>query len=387
MFARLGGDEFIVLLSEIRKIEDALKIAERINDAMSIPFSLVNQEIFVSVSTGIAVYPVDGNSSDILLKNADSAMYYAKEQGRNNYQFYMQSMNARALECLTMENDLRRALDNDELLLYYQPQVDIIHGRVIGVEALIRWQHPEKGMVSPAEFIPIAEKNGLINPIGAWVIKTACNQLRKWQDQGVTDISMSVNIASQQFQQEQFIQIISDAVHSAGISTSDLILEITESTLMQETDTTSKKLHEVTAMGVQLSIDDFGTGYSSLSYLKRFPIQAIKIDYSFVKEIISNPDDAAIVEAIISMAGSLKLDVVAEGVETEEQLKFLRDQGCKLVQGFLFSRPLSAEDMYGFLSSEEEAAGSVLSTICSEINAGMETRACSETSDPEVSNI
>ncbi len=387
MFARLGGDEFIVLLSEIRKIEDALKVAERINDAMSIPFSLVNQEIFVSVSTGIAVYPVDGNNSDSLLKNADSAMYYAKEQGRNNYQFYVQSMNARALECLTMENDLRRALENDELLLYYQPQVDIIHGRIIGVEALIRWQHPEKGMVSPADFIPIAEKNGLINPIGEWVIKTACNQLRKWQDQGVTHISMSVNIASQQFQQENFIQIITNAVNIAGISTSDLMLEITESTLMQKTDTTSKKLHEVTAMGVQLSIDDFGTGYSSLSYLKRFPIQAIKIDYSFVKEIITNPDDAAIVEAIISMASSLKLEVVAEGVETEEQLKFLREQGCKVVQGYLFSRPLSAVDMYGYLSSEEEGAGSVLSTICSEMNTGLESRACSETSDPEVSNI
>jgi diguanylate cyclase (GGDEF)-like protein len=387
MFARLGGDEFTVLLSDIHEVEDSLKVAERINNAISKPFSLENQEVFVSVSTGIAIYPNDGNDCDTLLKNADSAMYFAKEQGKNNYQFYMQSMNARAFESLAMENDLRRALENDELLLYYQPQVDIVNGKVIGVEALIRWQHPEKGMISPVDFIPVAEKNGLINPIGEWVLKTACNQSRKWRDQGMPPLLMSVNIASQQFQQKNFIEIIQNSVNTAGISPTDLMLEITESTLMENTDAVSMKLHEVTGMGVQLSIDDFGTGYSSLSYLKRFPIHAIKIDYSFVKEININPDDAAIVEAIILMANSLKLDVVAEGVETEDQLKFLREQGCKVVQGFLFSRPLPADEMYVYLNSEEEGAGSVMSAICGEINNGLETRACSNTSDPEASNI
>jgi len=368
LFARLGGDEFTVLLSEIKVVEDASRVVQRINDAMSQPFLLGAQEVFVTVSTGIAIYPDDGKDSDSLIKNADSAMYYAKEHGRNNYQYYMQSMNARALERLMLENDLRRALEKDELVLYYQPQVDIVNGQVVGVEALIRWEHTEKGLVPPLDFIPIAEENGLINPIGEWVLKTACKQSRKWQEAGIHAIPMSVNIASQQFQQRNFIEIISNAINDSGISPKDLMLEITESTLMENTDAVSAKLHEVTSMGVQLSIDDFGTGYSSLSYLKRFPIHAIQIDYSFVKALNTNPDDAAIVEAIISMARSLRLDVIAEGVETEEQLEFLREQGCGVVQGYLFSHPLPADDIQNFLKYEEDGSGSVLPGICSEIN-------------------
>ncbi len=386
LFARLGGDEFTVLLSEIKDAEYVSKVAQRINDSMSQPFILGAQELFVSVSTGIAIYPDDGKDSDSLLKNADSAMYYAKEHGKNNYQYYMQSMNDRALENLTLENDLRKALEKDELLLYYQPQVDIVNGKVIGVEALIRWEHPEKGLVPPIDFIPIAEENGLINPIGEWVLKTACKQSRKWQEAGIPAMPVSVNLASQQFQQSNFIEIINDAINSSGISPQNLILEITESTLMQNTDAVSAKMHEVTSMGVRLAIDDFGTGYSSLSYLKRFPIHAIKIDRSFVMEINTNPDDAAIVEAIISMAHSLKLDVVAEGVETEDQLEFLREQGCEIVQGYLFSRPLPAEDIPGFLSNEE-GTDSVLSILCSEISDGMDSRLSSENSEQEIPNL
>jgi EAL domain-containing protein (putative c-di-GMP-specific phosphodiesterase class I) len=387
MFARLGGDEFTVLLSDIHNVEDSLKVADRINQAISKPFALGNQEVFVTVSTGIAIYPNDGDNCDALLKNADSAMYYAKEQGKNNYQFYMQSMNERAFESLTMENDLRKALENDELLLYYQPQIDIINGKVIGVEALIRWQHPERGMVSPADFIPVAEKNGLINPIGEWVLRTACNQSRTWQDAGMSPIPVSVNIASLQFQQSNFIQIVSNALNDSGISSADLILEITESTLMQNTEDITNKLYEVTNMGVLLSIDDFGTGYSSLSYLKRFPIHAIKIDYSFVKEITTNPDDAAIVEAIISMANSLKLEIIAEGVETEEQLQFLRKKGCALVQGFLFSRPLPAYEIYEYCRKQENSCGDVLSAICIDVKTGTDSDGSGEDHGTEVHNI
>ncbi len=387
MFARLGGDEFTVLLSDIQEIEDALKVAERINTSISIPFALGNHEVFVTVSTGIAIYPADGNDCDTLLKNADSAMYHAKEQGKNNYQFYMQSMNARAFEILEMENDLRKALENNELLLYYQPQIDIIHGKVIGVEALIRWQHPEKGLVSPAEFIPVAEKNGLINPIGEWVIRTACAQIRAWHAAGMSAMPVSVNIASQQFQQQDFIQIITDSLDYSGISSADLILEITESTLMENTEAVSNKLQEVTDLGVKLSIDDFGTGYSSLNYLKRFPIHAIKIDYSFIKEVNTDPDDAAIVEAIISMANSLKLEIVAEGVETEEQLEFLRIKGCSLVQGFLFSRPLPADEIYDYCCNEENGSGTIISAICSELKSGPESVELRESSEREIHNI
>jgi diguanylate cyclase (GGDEF)-like protein len=386
-FARLGGDEFTVLLSDIKFAEDASKVAQRINDSMSKPFILGDQELFVTVSTGIAICPDDGKDSDTLLKNADSAMYYAKNQGRNNYQYYMQSMNARALESFTLENDLRKALEKDELLLYYQPQIDIESGKVIGLEALIRWEHPEKGIIPPSDFIPIAEENGLIIPIGEWVLNTACKQSREWQNAGISAIPVSVNVASQQFQQRNFIEIVNNALEISGIAPQDLMLEITESTLMQNIDALSAKMHEITSMGVQLAIDDFGTGYSSLNYLKRFPLHSIKIDRSFVMEISTNPDDAAIVEAIISMARSLKLELVAEGVETEDQLEFLRGQGCKVVQGYLFCRPLPADDIYDYLSNEEYSAGNSMTDICGEINSGVETRECINTSDQEISDI
>ena len=386
-FARLGGDEFTVLLSDIKFVEDASKVAKRINDSMSKPFILGDQELFVTVSTGIAICPDDGKDSDTLLKNADSAMYYAKNQGRNNFQYYMQSMNARALESLTLENDLRKALEKDELLLYYQPQIDIVSGKVIGLEALIRWEHPEKGIISPLDFIPIAEENGLIIPIGEWVLNTACKQSREWQDAGISAIPVSVNVACQQFQQKNFIEIINNALNMSGISPEDLMLEITESTLMQNIDVLSAKMHQITSMGVQLAIDDFGTGYSSLNYLKRFPLHSIKIDRSFVMEISTNPDDAAIVEAIISMAHSLKLELVAEGVETEDQLEFLRGQGCRMVQGYLFRRPLPADDVYDYLSNEEYGAGNSITDTCGKMNSGWETQESINTSDQEISDI
>jgi EAL domain-containing protein (putative c-di-GMP-specific phosphodiesterase class I) len=286
--------------------------------------------------------------------NADAAMYHAKKQGKNNFQFYRLTMNERAMERLNLENDLRKALARDELLLHFQPKVGIESGKVVGMEALIRWQHPEIGMVSPAEFIPMAEETGLIVPIGEWVLQAACAQINAWQAQGLAPIPVSVNISSQQFQHQELLITIGRLLESSGIPPERLMLEITESVIMQNTDSTFDILNTLTAMGLRLLIDDFGTGYSSLSYLKRLPVFAIKIDRSFINDIATNPDDAAIIKAIIAMAQNLKLKVVAEGVETEEQLAFLRDEQCDVMQGYLFSRPLPAEEVSKLLAQAKE---------------------------------
>ncbi len=371
--ARLGGDEFIIILSEIKQAEDAAKVAQRILGALSKEFILNTYEIFISASIGIAIYPDDGKDVESLLKNADAAMYHAKSEGKNNYQYYRQSMNASALERLTIENRLRKALERKDFVLHYQPQLDISSGKIVGLEALIRWNQSDNTIVPPGEFIPIAEETGLIIPISDWILHTACMQSKEWHASLFPDVPVSVNISSQQFQQKNFVKTVKRVLEDTGTRPRDIILEITESTIMHNTDIVFSTLYELSKIGIRLSIDDFGTGYSSLSYLKRFPIYAIKIDRSFVKEINTSADDAAISRAIISMAHSLKLRVVAEGVETKHQLSFLRSQGCDEVQGYLFSRPLPLEEILKLLTRENKRGGiisSVLSKVWDPVSGG-----------------
>lgn len=343
--ARLGGDEFTVLLSEINTIQNAAKVAQRIFDIMSHPFMIDNHEVFITTSIGISVYPYDGIDAETLLKNADTAMYYAKEQGKNNFQFYAQHMNIAACKRFEMENRLRKALDNKEFHLYYQPQLDIRSGSVIGVEALIRWIDLQNNIVLPGTFIPLAEETGLIVPIGEWILRTACSQNKVWQDAGFPPMYVSVNISSVQFRQPSFIRTVDTVLQDTGLDPHYLELELTETILMETTETAIQTLEELKSMGVRISIDDFGTGYSSLSYLKRFPIDTLKIDRSFVRDVTSDPDDKAIINAIIALARSLNLKVIAEGVETIQQLVCLHEQGSDGMQGFLFSPPLPIDSL------------------------------------------
>ena len=353
--ARLGGDEFIVLLTDMARGEDAAKVARRILEALADPFRLDEQEVFITGSLGISVFPHDGEDADTLLKNADTAMYHAKDAGRNGYQFYSGSMNAAAFQRLSMENNLRRALERDEFLLHFQPQVDVATGAIVGAEALVRWRHPELGLVSPADFIPLAEETGLILPIGEWVLRRACVQARAWQDAGYPPLHMAVNISGRQFRQQLLVRSVEQAVAAAGYDPRRLELEITESVLMRSAEETVRTLRHLKEMGSRISVDDFGTGYSSLNYLTRFPIDALKIDQSFVRDITTDPADAAITTAVIAMAAGLKLEVIAEGVETPEQVAFLRRQGCHLMQGYHFSRPVPAEEFEKLLQAKAGA--------------------------------
>ncbi len=356
--ARLGGDEFILAMADIDRAEDAAKAAQRLIQAMQAPFRLDEHEIVVTASIGISLYPDDGEDAETLLKNADSALYHAKDAGRNNYQFYNQSMNAKAFARLSLEGSLRRALEKQEFLLHYQPQVDARSGAIVGAEALIRWRHPDLGLVPPLDFIPLAEESGLIVPMGEWVLQTACAELRAWQDAGHGTLRMAVNLSGRQFRQQDLVKTVQCAIAAAGIDPQFLELEITESMLMQDAAETTRLLDNLKTLGVKLSVDDFGTGYSSLSYLKRFPLDALKIDRSFIRDIVSDPDDAAITTAILAMAGGLGLEVVAEGVETMEQLDFLRGRHCQMIQGYLFSKPLPSEQIRALLC--EQTAGKTL---------------------------
>ncbi len=342
--ARMGGDDFAVILTDISQEEDISRVTHKILAAIAEPAMVETHQLTVTCSIGVSLFPRDGEDATTLLKNADAAMYRAKEQGRNSIQYYTAEINSRILQRLMLENSLRSALERNEFTLHYQPQVSLLTGQVIGMEALLRWQHAELGMISPAHFIPLAEDTGLIIPIGAWVLHTACKQTKAWHDAGLPPVRVAVNISGRQFR-ENIPQLVKKALSETGLPPEFLELEITESVAMQHAESTEQTLDALRDMGVRLSIDDFGTGYSSLSYLKRFPINKLKLDQSFVRDIISDPDDAAISIAIIALAHGMKLDVIAEGVETESQLDFLHAHGCDAIQGFYFSRPVALEQM------------------------------------------
>ena len=344
--ARLSGDEFGIILSDVAHVDDITKTAENILEIFSQPFYVGQRELFITPSLGLTVYPFDEESqAEGLLKNAEIAMYGAKERGRNNYQYYSVDMTATVSRHLILEHAMRRALDRGEFLLHYQPQIDTTSGKTVGMEALVRWRHPKYDLMSPSEFIPLAEETGLILPLGEWALRTACAQNRAWQNAGFVPVRVAVNLSARQFQQAALLDMIRRVLKETGLEPSSLELEITESVLMQNTESTIATLQDLHAMGVHLSIDDFGTGYSSLSYLKRFPIDSLKIDQSFVRDIPRDADDSAIATAIIAMAHSLGVKVIAEGVENENQLAFLRAQHCDTMQGFYFGKPLPAEDV------------------------------------------
>jgi predicted signal transduction protein with EAL and GGDEF domain/FixJ family two-component response regulator len=347
--ARLGGDEFTILIPDLERVEHALNVAHRVKDAMRRPFLIEGNEIFVTASIGISLFPEDGDDSTSLLKYADTAMYHAKNCGKNNAKLYSSSLTMQIMSHVRLEVGLRRALQNDELYLLYQPQLDVRSSEIVGVEALVRWRHAERGVVSPSEFIPLAEETGLIVPIGEWVLRTACSQARHWQKLARRPVRMAVNLSAKQFKDENLSQIVLSALHDTGLDPRLLELELTEGTLMDDAKATLATLEQLRGIGVYLSIDDFGTGYSSMNYLKRFDVRALKIDRSFISGLPQDSENAAITRAIIAMAHGLKMIVVAEGVETSEQLVLLEEYGCDLVQGYYLGRPAPADTVSGML--------------------------------------
>ncbi len=349
--ARIGGDEFVILLTHLRDTQDCSRVAESVIAAISEPLKLDGHTFNITGSVGIAVWPTDGADSETLTSNADVAMYHAKKSGRNNYQFFAPAMNARAHEMAAMERSLRQAVAQDQFRLYYQPQYDGASGRIIGAEALLRWQHPELGLLSPDKFIGIAEERGMMEPIGNWVLHAACRQMQAWHVAGASNLSISVNISPVQFRKGRLLSDVIGALAVSGLPADRLSLEITEGTVMDDVAHATSLLQQIRALGIGVEIDDFGTGHSSLAYLKQLPIQRLKIDRSFVRDIPGDSDDTAIVEAIINLAGSLSLGIIAEGVETDDQRKFLLERGCVAMQGFLFSRPIPAEVFGDLLES------------------------------------
>jgi diguanylate cyclase (GGDEF)-like protein len=339
---RQGGDEFVILLTEMVHPQDAAKSAKKILLSLTAPYFIGGHELHIDGSIGISVYPVDGDDAESLIKNADTAMYHAKENGRNNFQFFTPEMNVKVVERQSLEASLRRALEREEFLLHYQPKVNLKTGEITSVEALVRWQHRDRGLVRPAQFVPIAEDSGLILPIGRWVLREACRQARAWQDAGLPPMSMAVNVSAAEFRQSEFVKSIRTVLSETRLDARYLELELTESVLMHDAKFTASVLQKLKEMGIHLAVDDFGTGYSSLSYLREFPIDILKIDRSFVNQITSNSGDSTIVNAIISMGKSLKHLVVAEGIETNEQRIYLQAYHCEEGQGYLFSRPLPA---------------------------------------------
>jgi diguanylate cyclase (GGDEF)-like protein/PAS domain S-box-containing protein len=340
--ARFGGDEFAVLLTQIPRAQDAANVASAIKSALDQAFLFEDQEIFVSSSIGISLYPHDGRDTGGLLKNAGAALDRAKSLGGNVYQFYTAGGTTRALKQLVLENNLRPGLERAEFFVQYQPQVDIRGFHLVGMEALVRWQHPSLGLLYPNEFVPLAEESGLIIALGDWVMRTACAQNKAWQDAGLTPLRLSVNFSARQFQQATFIDDVAHILKETNLDPRWLELELTESSIMKEPEVAIEKLHELKLMGIKVAIDDFGTGYSSLNYLKRFPIDTLKIDKTFVSDVCKDPHDTAIVRAIINLGHALDLSVIAEGVETKEQLQYLSALECDVVQGFLFSKALHA---------------------------------------------
>jgi diguanylate cyclase (GGDEF)-like protein/PAS domain S-box-containing protein len=343
--SRQGGDEFVILLSEITNPEDAATSAKHILLSLTAPHCIGGQDLHIDGSIGISVYPEDGEDTETLIKNADMAMYHAKESGRNNFQFFKTEMNRAAVERQSLEGSLRSAIEREEFLLHYQPKVKLDTGEITGVEALIRWQQPDRGLVAPSQFVPVAEDSGLILPIGRWVLRAACRQARDWQDTGLPPLPVAVNISAVEFRDKDFVEGVRAILSETGLEGQYLELELTEGVLMEDAESTVSVLQELKTMGVRLAVDDFGTGYSSLSYLRQFPIDVLKIDQSFVHQIPADSDDSTIVCAIINMGKSLKHVVIAEGIETRAQRAYLQTHCCAEGQGYLFSRPLAGEQV------------------------------------------
>jgi diguanylate cyclase len=342
--ARIGGDEFVLVLTSAAERTEAERIAQRAIESLKTPMRISNVDLHVSTSIGIAFYPADGTSAENLVARADAAMYCAKQQGRNSLQFFAPGMDTHTRDRVKLESDLHAALAAQQFELHYQPKVDTATDSFHSAEALIRWRHPERGIIMPEEFIPLAEECGLITAIGEWVLREACRQCRSWQRAGLPSVRVAINVTATQFRQGNLLEVIHSAVADAGIDPRSLELELTESAVMTHPEESAAILEKLSSMGVLVSVDDFGTGYSSMSYLRRFPIDKLKIDRGFVKDLMTRADDASIVQAIISLAHSLRLKVVAEGVETLEQLDSLKSMGCDQYQGFHFSPPLAADD-------------------------------------------
>ena len=359
--ARVGGNAFTILLVDVRSVADAATVAQRLLRAIAQPVQVNGRDLVLTASIGIALYPRDGDTVDALLRYAEQAMYAAKAAGRAGYRFFDEEMNAAASAKLEVENDLRHAIVAGQLRLYFQPKVNAASGTMTGAEALVRWQHPQRGLVPPGEFIPLAEESGLIVPIGDWVIQAACEYLQRWGAAGLTTVPLSINLSSPSFMQDTLVAQLGAAVRSAGLQTRQLTLEVTESLLMQDIEGTIARLHALREQGFGLSLDDFGTGYSSLSYLKRFPIDELKIDRSFVRDVMNGGRDGAIVASIIELGRQFGLTVVAEGVETSPQSGYLLDHGCTIQQGFLFARPMPAEQFSALLVRPQSFEVSALS--------------------------
>lgn len=349
LIARLGGDEFIILLSDIDKPENASVVARRILQELPKPFNLAGNEVSVTTSIGICTYPADGIAGEVLLKNADSAMYHAKEKGRNNYQFYREDLNTKAIERFSLEHDLRKGLEKGEFHLYYQPQVDLVTRKIVGAEALIRWLHPIKGMIHPESFIPLAEETGTIIDINKWVVQTACKQNDIWQQDGLEPVRIAVNLSGYRFASQNIIKVIQDALDEAGLEATNLEVEITENVLMQDTVDTIGILNQLKDLKLRIALDDFGTGYSSLSYLTSFPVDIIKIDRSFVMGCTMHQNNRVIIKTIIAMGHSLGMKIVAEGIETEEQYEVIKGYGADEAQGYFFSPPVPQDDFFRML--------------------------------------
>ncbi len=351
--ARLSGDEFCIVLQELLSRNDVETWVGRLHQAITDPYLISDQELLVQVSLGVAIYPNDSDTVDRLLSRADLARRWSRKHTKSFHEFYRPDMETVDAERRALESELVGALERRELLLFYQPQVNLITGRITGVESLLRWQHPNKGMILPNRFIPAAEETGLILSIGRWVLETACAQAKIWQGASLFPIRVAVNLSARQFKQENLPEMVTSILRATGVDPNLLVLELTETSLMDDVDATIRMLQDLKEMGVEISIDDFGTGYSSLNYLKRFPLDSLKIDQSFIQNVVDDPHDAAIATAIIAMAQSLQLKVIAEGVETQEQLAFLRKQGCQNVQGYLFSRPIPSSGIDQLLLKEQ----------------------------------
>ncbi|MDX8405471.1 MAG: EAL domain-containing protein [Mariprofundus sp.] len=349
LIASLGGNQFAVLLPDLAHPEDATIVAQKLMNVLESGFTIDDHDIVVTISTGIVIFPGDGDDSETLLQNAERSMYSVKEEGGNNYRFFESSIQSSAINRLSLESELRKAIEREEFVLHYQPQIDLESGHVVGMESLIRWQHPERGMVPPFHFIPVAEQTGMIVPIGEWVMHEACRQNKAWQEAGLEGLKVAVNLSARQFSDRTLIEKIRHALDQSGLDPAFLEMEITESIIMKDIEATITLLEQMATMGLALSIDDFGTGYSSLSYLKRFPINKLKIDKSFIDDVITSSDDAKIVEAIIGLSHNLKLNVICEGVEHVEQCSWLQQHKCNEIQGYYFSKPLPADAFEAFV--------------------------------------